>query len=321
MTCSNLSSVKRLTLLLVLCFTSAHAQAKLCNPAKESCLGGSNRGSTKPAYPSKSSGIRINPSAVPTEDAFGIEALVYEGAEFAIVKGTGRIGAAISASNGEESFFGPPGFDEYPADYLQRKIDKDKYKSKKVNLATAFTIVSNKRKGLRRFDLNLGVAAKYHTKVKEIAPGGGISGIAGPITFGYARGTDIFAFPIVTATGDDYYKFKYQTETLSAGIYLNTFAFDYSKLTLTADENDEQIFINLLTTSLMLKRWILTAAQRKEDSTRPAYDSATQSLITQQIKTDYFGGIQYAVAQRLMIGAYYNYYLLDEVSFGITLFL
>jgi hypothetical protein len=306
--------------ILFLFLGATNAQAKLCNPLKETCHGHGSGSSTKPAYPSKSSGIRINPSAVPTEDAFGIEALVFDGAEFAIVKGTGRIGAAISASNGEETFFGPPGFDETTAQFLQRKIDGKKYKSQKINLATSFALISNHREGLQRFDLNLGVAGKYHKEVKKAVGGGGISGVAGPITFGYARGQDVYAFDNTQIGGIGFTPVKYQTESYSGGIYLDAFAFDYSRLKMTDQTGQNPIYITLLTSSLMLKRWILTLAQRKEDSPLPDYDFATKSLVVKQIKTTGFGGVQFAVTETLQLGVFYNYYLLHEADLGVTFF-
>ncbi len=142
---------------LILLF-SLPAQAKLCNPFEEKCWLKSNS-SSSPAYPSKNSQIRINPSAVPVEKGFGVEAIVFQGgADLALVKGLGRVGAAVSPSNGEETFFGPPG-PESDQDYLLRMQDKNKYNSQKVALATAFSVYSNKRSGLKRLNLSLGVIA------------------------------------------------------------------------------------------------------------------------------------------------------------------
>jgi hypothetical protein len=80
---------------------------------------GSRHGSS-PAYPSKSSSISLNPSSVPVEKGLGIEMIEYgRGAEFSLIRGTGRIGAAISPSNNEQTFFGPPSF-ELDLDYFNR---------------------------------------------------------------------------------------------------------------------------------------------------------------------------------------------------------
>ncbi len=307
----------RALLFILVLIAVAPARAKLCNPIKERCFshGGS---STKPAYPSRSSGINLNPSAVPTEDAWGIETIVFDGADFSLVKGTGRIGAALSPSNSEETFFGPPGF-EIDQVFIQRKIDHKKYKSQKINLATAIGLVNNNHKGLRRFEVNLGVIGKYNRVAKKVGPGAGLSGIAGPITFGYSRGKDQYVIDLNPYGISSTVTYKYDTETLSAGIYLSTFAFDYSKLTIT-DEFESQVFITLLTGSLLLKRWILTVAQKKEDSARLKFDYKTNTLVDQRIKTDYFTGVQFAATKVIMIGAYYNYYLLNDLAFGATLF-
>ncbi|NJM10030.1 MAG: hypothetical protein HC883_03850 [Bdellovibrionaceae bacterium] len=68
----------------------------------------------------------------------------------------------------------------------------EKYKSQKVSLATAVSLWRNKKSGLRRMAMNLGVIGKYNRETKSILPGAGISGVAGPFTFGYAYSKDEF---------------------------------------------------------------------------------------------------------------------------------
>lgn len=65
---------------------------------------------------------------------------------------------------------------------------------------------------------------------------------------------------------------------------------------------------------------MITVAQRTERSLRPAYDDATKSLIPQEKKTAVFGGVQFAVHPKILLGAFYNYYLLNEVDLGVTAF-
>ncbi len=309
---------------IIFLFSCSLAEAKLCNPIKERCFGYGNGSSTKPAYPSKSSGININPSAVPVEDAFGIESIIFDGVDLSIVKGTGRIGAAISASNGEDTFFGPPAF-ELEEDYVERKQKQEKYKSQKVSLATAIGILSNKRQGLRRFEVNLGVGGKYNRISKKAMPGGGVSGIAGPITFGYSLGRDqttIELDPQLFPGVDPVLQYDYNTETVSAGIYLNTVAVDYSRMTLKPKDeyDDPNIRITLITGSLILKRLILTVAQRTQESDADSFFASPLNDILYVKKEDVFGGVQFTVTKVLLIGGYYNYYLHNEVAFGATLF-
>lgn len=296
------------------------AQAKLCNPAKERCWLNKGNSTSSPAYPSKNSSININPSAVPVDDGFGIEALTYDGEwDFALVKGTGRIGAAISPTNGEEAFFGPPGL-ELNGEYLERKIEREKYESQKINLATAFNIYKNKKSGMRQFILTLGVIGKYNTVSEDIHPGGGVGMILGPLTLGYSLSQDKYVLEKDVYQLSEDIPVPYEIETVSVGIFLNSLALDYSELKMTYEDN-ELSRVSLITASLLLKRVILTASRRREDSYRPAYNFKTKSLEQQQFKYEYFGGVQVGVTKTIMLGAFYNYYLLREISFGLTWFI
>jgi len=274
--------------------------------------------SSAPAYPSKSSSFQINPSAVPLDRGFGGEVLYFDGVDVGLVKGTGRIGAGLSLSNGEETFFGPPGL-ELNSELLERKQDHKKYDAQNIALAGALNLYSNKRRGLSRFQLNLGVIGKYNKLSGDLWPGVGLSGIAGPVTFGYAVSEDQYVVDYSSLGYSDYMKFKYQVSTLSAGLFLNSLALDYSNLSIRVD-NDEVLTIQLMTGSILLKRWILTFSGRREDSSRPDYDYKNKILKTEQIKHEVFGGIQYSATRTLMVGLFHNYYLLRELALGATLF-
>ena len=283
---------------------------------KERCWLYSGSSST-PAYPSKSSSFKINPAAVPLDDGWGGEFLLFDGVDAGLVKGNGRIGAGLSLSNGEETFFGPPGL-EFNSDLLARKQDHKKYDPQNVAVAGAFNILSNKRSGLSRFQLNLGLIGKYNKLSEDLWPGAGLSGILGPLTFGYAVSEDQYV--IDQGTGpQNYLKFKYEVATTSVGVFLNSLAVDYSFLNIKVD-NSEVLTIQLLTGSVLLKRWIFTLAHRREDSSRPDYDYKAKSLKTEQIKREVFGGIQFSATKTLMVGVFHNYYLLRELAFGLTLF-
>lgn len=305
--------------LLVFLLWTAPAQAKLCNPMKEKCWLYGKNGSTSPAYPSKSSGFKVNPSAVPLEKGWGGETIYFDSSfDFALVRGTGRIGAAISPSNGEESFFGPPGL-ELDSEFLERKQNGTKYDSQNVALAGAFQLLSNRKSGLQRFELNLGVIGKYNKLSKDVWPGLGISGIGGPFTFGYSVSEDQYVVDFSSIGLAEELKFKYKTATISGGIFLNNLAVDYSHLRVTIQEH-EAISIYLLTGSILLQRWIFTAASRREVSDRPAYDYKLKTLKVEEEKNELFGGIQFSPTRVLMVGVFYNYYLLREMSAGATLF-
>ena len=303
--------MRKVTLLFYLAI-SIPAEAKLCNPLEEKCWLKSN-GSSSPAYPSKNSQVRINPSAVPVEKGFGIESILFQGgADLAVVKGLGRVGAAVSPSNGEETFFGPPG-PEFADDYLGRMQTKKKYNSQKLALATGFSVYSNKKSGLKRLQLSLGVIGKYNRYTKTLSPGAGVSLVGGPFTLGYAVTKDEFFI-------DDNTKLKYQTATASAGIFLSSLALDYSVMKINSEDGSEPTTVNLLTGSLLLKRWILSLAGRQEESSRGAYDFENKTLVYDRFKHETFAGVQFALTPTLMIGCFHNYYLLRELSAGLTLF-
>jgi hypothetical protein len=296
-------------------FICSLAQAyESCDSAEVNCRIFGKRSSSTPAYPTNSSSINANPSAVPTDDELGIETIYYKSSfDFLLVRGTGRIGAAISPTNSEQIFFGAPAL-EPPNDYLTRMQKLDKYPSQKINLATALLLYSNHHEGLSKLQLNLGVLGRYNTLIKSIQPGGGISSIIGPFTLGYSaslddtRYTDTFGLP---------QSLHYQTQNLSAGLYLTNFVFDYSLLYIYPQDLDS-FTVNLITFSLLLKRWIFTASQRIENSTRPGYDFDNKQLTTDQIKKENFAGIQFAITKHITLGGFYNYYLLREFSAGLV---
>lgn len=303
---------------MLLCAVADTARAQVCDASERYC--GYFRGrssSSSGGAPTRGSKVRINPSAVPIEKGLGIEAIVFDGtADMALVKGLGRVGAAISPSNSEETFFGPPGI-ELPENFADRKTRQKKFPSQKLTLATAIGLISNKRSGLSRFEVNLGVMGKYNRATKAITPGGGLSGVAGPLTFGYSLYSDqtqldygfyqVAKKPVV----------KYMVETYSIGAFLNSLAVDYSILRLITNDISTT---SVLTGTLLLKRWLLTLAARRESSVRPAYNYTLKALQIQRDKNESFAGAQFSINQHVMVGLFYNYYVLHEISAGATLF-
>lgn len=261
--------------------------------------------------------VKINPSAVPTEKGFGVETVYFSGGgDFSLVRGTGRMGASISPTNSEETFFGAPGF-ERADELVERKIEKEKYPSQKVTLATAFDVAEKKGSGLRRYSLKVGVMGKYNKLTSDVTPGGGINATLGPFAVGYSAysdGTQIEYDPSFKET------IKYQVQTYNVGLYLNSLILNYSNLRLENEERTYLATVQVYTASLSLGKFILTAAKRSEDSPAPYYNYDTETLETQKIKEDYFGGAQYSLTKNFMLGFLYNYYLLREYSATATLF-
>lgn len=298
----------------------SEVEAQVCDASRRYC--GDVRGggrSSRSASPSSGSAVRLNPSNVPVEKGFGIEGIYFDDAiDFSLVRGLGRVGAAISPSNSEETFFGPPGI-ELEDNYLERKQGKDRYESQKYTGAGAVNLLSSRGSGFKHFSLNLGLMGKYNKETEAIMPGGGLSGYWGPFSYGYS----IYEDQTLLQSEPDFgveqseYLYKYKVQTFSGGIYFKGFIFDYSVMKM---DGELPSTVTLLTGSVLLKRAVITLSSRNEKSDRKAYNYETTQLEEKEEKTDLFGGLQFKILKPLMIGAFYNYYLHREISLGATLF-
>lgn len=262
--------------------------------------------------------VKINPAAVPTEDAFGIESITFKSeTDLGIVRGNGRIGAAISPSNSEETFFGPPGFYN-SIEFYERKLAREKYPSQKMTLATAFNIADKKGSTFSSYALRFGVMARYNRLTHSLTPGMGLSGSFGPISFGGSIYDDQTSLDPDDVDGDGIRPvYIYQVQTYSLGLNLSSLVVDYSHLELNTAQTAT---VELYTASVFLGKFIVTASKRVENSPKLAFNFDTGVLEVKQIKEDSFGGVQYSATKNIMIGALYNYYLLREYSLVATLF-
>jgi hypothetical protein len=269
----------------------------------------------KSAGPTKGDGIRVNPAVVPVESVTGIEAIYYRGAfDFALVKGLGRIGAALSPSNSDETFFGPPA-DEDPTEFYERLVALDKYEAHKYTLAGAVNLISKEGEGFRHINVNVGVLGRYITATKDILPGAGLQVIAGPLYVGGAISND--ETQVTYVTGATPLNLNNQVTSISGGLSLDSVLLDYSTLTVSGDSTAKA---TVITVTGFIDRFILTLARREVVSQKPAFDFANALLVNEDDKVDVFAGVQFRAAQFLVLGAFYNYYLLHEISFGATVF-
>lgn len=302
---------------VLFCHSSAEAKFDLECYIKNNC-GRAWHGTT--TNPSAGGQVKINPSAVPIEAGFGIEGLFFkQEVDVAIVRGNGRVGAAISPSNSEETFFGPPGF-ELESKYYERKLNAEKFPNQKYTLATAIGLVDKAGSGLHTFTLRMGLMAKYNKLTKNVTPGAGLSGVLGPLTFGGSIYNDETQIEDPIPDGTNTTRITYQVQTYNVGVFLSSLIVDYSHLRLQIPDNPDISEVNLVTASLLVDKFILTAAKRTENSSRRSFNYDTKLLETKQIKEDVFGGIQYAPNKNLMFGLLYNYYLLNELSVAATIF-
>lgn len=180
--------------------------------------------------PSGSSQIRINPSNVPTEKGIGLVGIYYQDeVDVLLVRGLGRIGAAISPSNSEETFFGPPGV-ELDSDYLERKLISERYPNQKVTLATAFNVAERKGSALKGYSLNVGLMGRYNKRTQNVSPGAGLSGTLGPFSFGASIYKDETQLESTVSKSLVTSITRYEVRTFSGGLSLNSLIIDYSSL-------------------------------------------------------------------------------------------
>jgi hypothetical protein len=268
------------------------------------------------AGPTKSDAIRVNPAAVPVEKITGIETIYYKDSfDFGFVKGLGRVGAAISPSNNDETFFGAPAA-ETDTELLERMFEKRKLKTDKYTFAVGINLFTHKGRGLAQFSANLGVMARYFASTSHVTPGAGLQLLTGPLLFGAAIYED--ENQIVTDPTLEPESQKSPVATWNAALSLESFMFDYSVIE-TAGAQPATASVATLT-AFLGKRAILTASRREVNSDKPAYSFKSKSLIAQEKKTEWFGGAQYRVAPFLVLGVYYNYYLLHEPSASAIFF-
>jgi hypothetical protein len=291
-----------------------------CYDGIDNCDGSGGGGGSSRSSSSSSTGgkVKINPAAVPTDSGFGIETITFKtSTDLGLVRGNGRIGAAISPTNSEETFFGPPGFSEF-TDWIERKTDKEKFPSQKTTLATAVNIIQKKGTSLGSYNLKLGLMARYNKLTHSLTPGVGLNGAFGPISFGGSVYDDQTQIDDYDINGDPIAQvYKYQVRTHSIGLFLSALMLDYSHLEL----NTEPLaFVDLYTASLFYKKFIFTASRRIENSSMPYFNFETQAIETKQIKEEVFGGVQYNFTKNILIGGLYNYYMLHEYSLTATLF-
>ncbi|AZZ36275.1 hypothetical protein CIK05_05550 [Bdellovibrio sp. qaytius] len=283
---------------------------------------GSSSRSGNTANPSTGNQIRINPSAVPTQKGFGLEGIYFNSeTDFSIVQGIGRIGAAVSPSNSDETFFGTPGL-EITQNLLDRKVNGKKYPNQKINLATAFVLAEKNKSLFNSYALKLGVMGKYNQLTKHTNLGSGLSGMLGPLTFGYSNYLDetLLDYGITGSTFTEIA--KYRVQTYSAGLSVDSFLLDVSYLRYVDPQYayTDESQVRIITLSYNYKKLILTVADRVEDSYRPVYDEDTKTLLNQYTKKDSFQAIQYIVSNHMTVGLLHNYYLLHELAVTATVF-
>ncbi|MBI2520116.1 MAG: hypothetical protein HYV97_06855 [Bdellovibrio sp.] len=275
------------------------------------------------SMPTEQSAFRMNPSAIPTDKGLGIETIIDDGDyNFGLVTGTGKVGAAVGPNSVDDSFFGNMAI-EADAEYRTRMLAEKKYKSQKTVVAGAVNLYgggANKKP----IKVNLGLAGRYNKYTKNFRTGLGGALELGIFSVGYSKYKDEYYYlsPDPNVTPNTIY--PYEATVTTFGMKVPYFAIDYSqvknKLNVTAT-TDLETTIKLLSGTLFWRSWMFTYATRTEDSYRPQYDFETKQFTYVRQKSQSFLGLQYAHKNKLVLGVFHNYYLLEDYSIGITWFL
>jgi hypothetical protein len=305
--------------------------------------------SSSHSSPTFSSSGSTNPSASTTRRGFGIETLYYKSSEFHVASGTGIVGASLSTKAPEDTFFGPVPI-ENRADFVERRrVTKEKYESEIQVINLGYKVIGDKRsKRKKGFSLTTGAMLRYHKKYKTMNYGGGISTSWRFLHGGISVYEDQFfddKDSIDYDTGNGYetvdvanVKVQTLTTAMNAGVDFGRVMFDYTNISrsitaydsislTTYDINNYMINtpageVEIYSGSVLLFNFALTYGHRKESGFRPHFERSTSTFdINNRTQEDTFMGIQYQISSNIMLSMFSNYYLQDEYSYGITIFI
>jgi hypothetical protein len=300
--------------LFPLLFSEVYAAYDPCRYIKASfCgkFGGRSSRSSGKSNPSSNDSFNFNPGAINIKKGLGIETKMYRNEyTFGITTGMGRVGAAISPQAEDGHFFGNIPFEE-SEDFQARIRNRKKFDSRKYALGVGGNITGQKKSGKRDFfTLGAGVIFKYHKDVKRVRPGVGLSSSFGPVNIGGAIYRDD-NYNTRLRNNDQFTGYNY-----SFGLNLVFLASDYS---IAKKPNNQEVAI--LSHSLLVWRFIMTYATRREYSDRLNYDFESDTFNSTEMKEADFYGLQVLVHKHISLGYYHNYYLQEGHTFSISFFM
>jgi hypothetical protein len=246
----------------------------------------------------------------------GLETLVYGDLDFSIVSGSGRIGAGLSASNSDETFFGNSA-KESTTDYQNRKRAGEKYSIDKYSLSVGASLMGKKKKK-SLFDLSAGFIAKYNDERSKFLPGASLSGSFWLISFGFSYlKDDGYRDPVVyNNLSKEYY--NYDVLVYSAGLSLPYINYDY---TYFVNDSPASHRVAIHSVAMFYKSYIFSFGRKKEESDRLHYNEDSKTFTESASIYDTFYGVQYRHRKRFMLGVYHNYYLVNDITLGLTIFI
>lgn len=228
---------------------------------------------------------------------------------FNIATGTGKLGGALISSNLENSFFSNRIVEKESA-FLKRQKENKQYKSQKLHLALGASLIKKSK-----LALDAGIMFKRHKEIGKINPGAGISGRLGFFTWGGALYQDDF---ILDPSLINEYSEKFNVLTYTAGIKYKRFSFDAGVIKTKYKVYDQHSSIHLYSASYGVRNFIFNVAIRNEIS--PGLKFIDGKLVEKKSHNEFFGSLQTSFGKHLIIGLNYNYFLLDEFSYAMTLF-
>lgn len=293
-------------------FTSTLQAKRLCDSYSwMSCPDAfaASRSTTSSSLPLNSASAPTNPSSMSVDKGFGLEVLKFGNSyDISMISGTGVIGSAFSISNNENTFFGERA-PETIFDYVNRELYDKKYKSPKISSLFAVQLLGGKRKN--SFKLNLGFLGRYNKDTKGITGGAGLSMAFRFLSIGAAQFRNDFK------DNQSQLIDEYTTRTFTFGLKIGNVAFDWNYI-----KNDAIYWsrVRILTATLFTKKFMFTYGNRQEESVFPSEIPPLTGLPPGN-KLDTFLGVQYFFKKNFLIGAFSNYYLLNSLTLGLTVFI
>lgn len=328
-----------LLFIVLLSSFSAHARKSICEILKLEYCNDSKRSLNRSAgasLPSVNAAAFNNPAAISLNKGLGLESIHYDGkAQIGLITGTGRIGAAISNFPNDGTFFGVTAI-ESTNEFRKRKINGSRFEQDKMILAGAFNLFGgDSKKGLQA---DIGVIYRRHTELDKDYYGGGlILSYNKFISVGASYYDDVFYSNLSNQKDTIYDQYGNATEVVYpkspsltnevdfrvnsyvTGLKFSKLAIDYIKFTVDSEDTDlDKIEINIYNISYFHTKWIFSYGRRFESSFQEIQEE--EVFISKKDKSNTFLGAQYATKSGFLLGGFINYYLLGELSLGLTYF-
>ena len=192
-------------------------------------------------------------------------------------------------------------------------VNRKSYRSPKFNLAMGIKLAGKRgSKKKTPFSLNLGVLGKYNQTTDRIKGGLGITAQGGIFSIGISSFYDDYI--------DEYENKKknYRVASYTAGVKWGGFIFDYN---YTESFSKRRSRIHLISGAMFIHKFIFSGGRRFESSYRPKYRYKERRFMDEKDRKDSFYGVQYSFNGHFLIGAYFNYYLVRDLTLGLTFLL